>query len=66
MAYTEDSTIAEVMKHANAKSIIDKHAGYPIDAGQLQMAMGMSLKQVASFVGWSSDKVAALLKDLNA
>jgi len=30
------------------------------------MAMGMSLQQVANFVGWNKEKVDALLKDLNA
>ena len=66
MAFTENSTIAEIMKKANARELIAKHAGYPIDEGQLQMAMGMSIKQVANFVGWGNDKVAAFLKDLNA
>jgi hypothetical protein len=67
MAFTVNSTITEIMKgKADAKAIIDKHAGRPIDPAQLQMAMGMSLQQVANFVGWNNEKIDALLKDLNA
>jgi hypothetical protein len=67
MAFTTNSTISDIMKgKPNAKAIIDKHAGRPIDPAQLQMAMGMSLQQVANFVGWNKEKVDALLKDLNA
>lgn len=67
MAFTANSTIAEVMKgKANASEILAKHAGQPIDLGQLQMAMGMSIQQVAGFVGWNQAKIEAFLKDLNA
>ena len=66
MAFTVNSTIAEIMKKPNAKAIIDKHSGRPVDPAQLQMAMGMSLQQVANFVGWNKEAVDALLKDLNA
>ncbi len=67
MAFTDNSTIAEIMKgKANAKEIIDKYAGRPIDPAQLQMAMGMSVQQVAGFVGWNKEKIDALLKELNA
>jgi len=67
MALTANSTIAEIMKaRPDAKAIVDKHAGRPIDPGQLQMAMGMSLQQVASFVGWNAQKIEELLKDLNS
>jgi hypothetical protein len=67
MAFTANSTIAEVMKaKANAKEIIDKYAGRPIDPAQLQMAMGMSIQQVAGFVGWNQAKIDDLLKELNA
>ena len=66
MALTADSTIADVMKsRPDAKEIIARHAGQPIDEGMLAMAMSMSLRQVAGFVGWGPDKIEALLKDLN-
>lgn len=66
MAFTVNSTIAEILQKPGAKAIIDKHAGMVVPQEQLQMAMGMSLQQVAGFVGWSQAKVDELLKDLNA
>jgi hypothetical protein len=67
MAFTANSTVDEVMKgKANAKEIIEKHAGQKIDPAQLQMAMGMTLQQVANFVGWTQAKIEAILQDLNA
>ena len=66
MALTADSTIGEVLKsRPDAKDIISKHAGQAIDESMLAMAIGMSLKQVAGFVNWDSNKVEALLKELN-
>ena len=66
MALTADSTISEILKsRPDAKEIIAKHAGQAVDESQLGMAMGMSLRQVAGFVGWGEDKVEELLKDLN-
>ena len=66
MAFTANSTIAEIMKgKANAKEIIEKHASQKIELAQLQMAMGMSVQQVANFVGWNQTKIDAMLKELN-
>lgn len=66
MALTADSTISEILKsRPDAKEIIARHAGQPVDESQLGMAMGMTLRQVAGFVGWGSDRIEALLKDLN-
>ena len=66
MALTADSTIGEVLKsRPDAKDIIARHAGQPVDESQLAMAIGMSLRQVAGFIGWGSDKIDAVLKDLN-
>lgn len=66
MALTADSTIGEVLKsRSDAKDIISKHAGQTVDESMLAMAIGMSLKQVAGFVNWDSNKVEALLKELN-
>jgi hypothetical protein len=66
MALTDDYTIGEILKsRPDAKDIIAKHAGQPVDEGQLAMAMTMSLRQVAGFVGWGSDKIEELLKELN-
>ena len=66
MALTADSTISDVLKsRPDAKDIIAKHAGQPVDESQLAMAMGMSLREVAGYVGWGSEKIEAVLKDLN-
>ena len=66
MALTDASTISEIIKsRPDAKDVIAKHAGQPVDDSQLAMAMGMSLREVAGYVGWSPDKIEALLKELN-
>ena len=66
MAITANSTISEVLNtNPKAKKIANKHAGQPLDDSQLSMAMGMTIQQVASFVGWNQDKIDALIKDLN-
>ena len=66
MELTADSTIGDILGvKPDAREIIEKHAGQPVDESLLVMAMGMSLRQVASFVSWGPDKIEALLKDLN-
>jgi hypothetical protein len=65
MAYSADSTLAEILRHPNIKVIIEKHFGRSVGNEQLQMVMGMTLTQVANFLGWGNDKVEAVLKDLN-
>ena len=66
MALTADSTISEILKaRPDAKDIITRHAGMPVNESQLTMANGMSLRKVAGFVGWGTDKIEGLLKDLN-
>ncbi len=66
MAFTDGSTLGEILKEKPAaKEVLTKHAGQPIDESQLAMAMGMSIQQIAGFVGWQQDKIDAFLKDLN-
>jgi len=65
VAYSADSTLAEVLKHPNIKPVIEKHFGRSVSNEQLQMVMGMTLQQVANFLGWDVKKVEAVLKDLN-
>jgi len=65
MAFTLDSTIADIMARPDAQLIISKHADRPVGPMQLQMVKGMSIQQVAGFLGWSKEKVDALLLDLN-
>ncbi len=66
MAFTASSTLGEILKEKpNAKEVLAKHAGRPIDESQLSMAMGMSIQQVAGFIGWGQDKIEVLVKELN-
>jgi hypothetical protein len=66
MALTANSTVAEVLKsRPDAKDIISKYAGQAVDESMLAMAMGMTIRQVAGYVGWNSQKVEALLQELN-
>lgn len=66
MAITADSTIGDVLREKpNAKEILAKHAGQPVDESQLSMAMGMTIQQVAGYIGWNQEKIDAFVKDLN-
>ena len=66
MAFTASSTIGEILKEKpNAKEVLAKHAGQPIDESQLSMAMGMSVQEVAGFIGWNQEKIDAFIKDIN-
>jgi len=65
MAYTPDSKLADILKHPNIKVIIEKHFGRSVGNEQLQMVMDMTLMQVANFLGWNSEKVDNVLRDLN-
>ena len=67
MAFTASSTIGDVLREKpNAREVLEKHAGQTVDASQLAMAMGMTIQQAAGYVGWSQEKIQALVDDLNA
>jgi hypothetical protein len=66
MAFTANSTLGEILREKpNAKEVMAKHAGQPVDESQLSMAMGMTIQQIAGFVGWGKEKVDAFIKDVN-
>ena len=66
MAFTANSTIGEILKEKpDAKEIIAKHVGQPIDESLLSMAMGMSVQGVAGYIGWDKEKIDAFIKDVN-
>ena len=66
MAFTASSTIGEILKEKpNAKEVLTKHVGQPIDESQLSMATGMSVQDVAGYIGWNQQKVDAFIKDVN-
>jgi alpha-L-fucosidase len=44
-----DSKLEELLKNEAAKAILHEHVGAMVDSPQLEMAMGLSLRQVAQF-----------------
>ncbi len=67
MAFTANSTVGDILKEKpSAKEVLEKHAGQTVDPSLLAMAMGMTVQQVAGFVGWSPEKIQALVDELNA
>ena len=66
MAITANTTIGEVLKEKpNAKEVLAKHAGQPVDESHLSMAMGMTIQRVAGYIGWNQEKIDVLIKALN-
>ncbi len=66
MAFTANSTIGEILKEKpDAKEIIAKYVGQPIDESLLSMAMGMSVQGVAGYIGLDQEKIDAFIKDVN-
>jgi len=66
MAFDANSTMGDILKEKpDATKVFEKHTGQPIDPSQLAMAMGMTVQQVAGFLGWDKEKVEAILKDIN-
>ncbi len=49
----------------DAKEVIAKHVGQPIDESLLSMAMGMSVQSVAGYIGLDQEKIDAFIKDVN-
>ena len=67
MAYTVNSTLSEVLQgKPGNKAIVDKHVGRPVSQSEMDMALGMSLQTIGGYVGWTPEKLNALLKELNA
>ena len=66
MAFNADSTLRQVLADPKAKAVLEKHVPGMSNHPLLGMAMGMSLKMVASFpqAGISPDKYKAILDDL--
>ncbi len=66
MTFDVNSTIGDILKEKpDATKIFEKHTGQSVDPSQLAMAMGMTVQQVAGYIGWSAEKVAAILKEVN-
>ena len=68
MAFSEQSTIREIIADERAKVILDKHFPGASTHPQLSMGLGMTLKQISwySESGMTPDKLKALVEDLAA
>ena len=52
MAITANSTIRQVLEEKpNAKEILAKHAGQPVDDSQLAQGMSYTIQEVAGYIG---------------
>ncbi len=70
MAFSMDSTIGDVLKDPNARSVLDKYAPGVLNNPLVSMAEVMSFKQVLSFpeaqqAGLTQDRVQAFLNEVN-
>ena len=68
MAFSEKSTIREIIADARAKAILDKHFPGASTHPQLHMGFGMTLKQISWYPesGMTPEKLKALVEDLAA
>ena len=68
MAYSEQTSIREILADERAKAILDKHIPGASTHPQLDMAMYMSLKEISWYPesGLTSAKLQALVEDLAA
>ena len=71
MAYTLDSTVADILDDPRAKEIVEKYAPGLINNPMVSMAKGMSLRTILSMpqakqAGITEDKVQQVLSEINA
>jgi len=66
MAFSEQSTIRQILANEQAKGILDKHLPGASTHPQLGMAMDMTLKELSWYPesGLTRDKLQALVADL--
>ena len=67
MAFSENSTIRQILANEQAKAILDKHLPGASTHPQLPMAYDMTLKQVSWYPesGLTPEKLQALTDDLS-
>jgi uncharacterized membrane protein len=66
MAFTASSTVGQVLAvKPGAITIVENYIGRRISQNEIEFAQGMTLKNVAEFVGMSNEKLEALIKELN-
>jgi len=67
MAFTKDTLVGEIVNaKPQAKALIEKYVGRPVADWEMAQASSMSLGTVAGYVGWNDEKIAEVLKQLNA
>jgi len=66
VAYTESTTLGELLKDPKAVEVLDKHIPGMSKHPMLSMATGFSLKMIAGFpqAGMSPDKLKLIVDDL--
>jgi hypothetical protein len=65
MAYTESSTIRDIMAKPNGKTILEKYVGHPLTQIGLDQVYPMAIKALAPLVAIDQVKLTALLNELN-
>ena len=68
MAFSEQSTLQEIIADERAKAILDKHIPGASTHPQLSMGLGMSLKEISWYAesGLTQEKLKALVAELAA
>lgn len=67
MAFTKDSIVGDIVNNKpQGKALIEKHVGRPVADWEMAAAAGMSLISCAGYLGWTSEKVEKVLKELNS
>jgi hypothetical protein len=66
MAFTAASTIRQILAHPEAKAILDKHIPGASKHPQIDMAMGMTLREISWYPesGLTPAKLQALVDEL--
>jgi len=66
MGFSENSTVREILVNEQAKTILDKHIPGASTHPQIDMAMGMTLKELSWYpeAGLTPEKLATLVKEL--
>ena len=66
MAFDASSTVGQVLAvKPGAIAIVEKYIGRRITQTEIEFAQGMTLKNVAEFVGMNQEKMEELIKELN-
>jgi len=65
MAYTESSTIRDIVRKPNGKTILEKYVGRTLTQLEIDQVYPMAIKALTSYVTMDQVKLKALLNELN-